>query len=65
MEIGDDKELVLSNEDISLSSNIIKDMSVCDKYDHEEADSRVFSYIAEAVKSAYDNFAILTGDKML
>ena len=32
---------------------------------HEEADSNIFSHIAEAVKSAYDNFAILTGDKIL
>ena len=45
MEIGDDKELVPNNEDTSLSSNVMKDMSVYDKCDHEEADSRIFSHI--------------------
>ena len=57
-----DKEIVVNHEDTSFSSDFTKEMAEFENCDHEEADSRIFSHIAQSVACGYTNFAIRTGD---
>ena len=56
-----DKEVIVNHDNVSLSLDFSKDMSEFDNCDHEEADSRIFSHIAQALACGYDSFSIRTG----
>ena len=57
-----DKEVIVNHDNVSLSSDFSKDMREFNNCDHEEADSRIFSHIAQALACGYDSFSIRTGD---